>query len=70
MIYDHCNIFDLEIGENKIKMLITWEQYWYNPNTDESLHPDFNNPSHKPHWDYKGPEGEARLNTDGTWEWK
>lgn len=27
MIYDHCDIFDLEIGENKIKMLITWEQY-------------------------------------------
>jgi RHS repeat-associated protein len=39
-----------------------------------SLHPDFNHPSHAPHWDYEGegsgyPDG-ARLYLDGTWEEK
>jgi RHS repeat-associated protein len=45
---------------------------WYNPNTGESLHPDLDHPPPiKPHWDYEGPNGEkARLNTDGTWDWK
>jgi RHS repeat-associated protein len=43
---------------------------WHNDKTKESLHPDFNYPGHKPHWDYEGPDGQARLNTDGTWEWK
>lgn len=39
--------------------------------TQESLHPDFDHPlPKKPHWDYVGPDGKARLNTDGTWEWK
>ncbi len=27
MIYDHCDIFDLEIDDDKVKILITWEQY-------------------------------------------
>jgi hypothetical protein len=37
----------------------------------ESLHPDFDHPPPKgPHWDYVGPDGRARLNLDGTWEWK
>jgi hypothetical protein len=44
---------------------------WYNPETDQSLHPDLNHPSpDKPHWDYKGPgsspKGE-KLYLDGTW---
>ncbi len=44
---------------------------WHNQNTNESLHPDFNHPPPKaPQWDYEGPEGDARLNLDGTWEWK
>jgi RHS repeat-associated protein len=45
---------------------------WYNPKKKESLHPDFNHAGDvKPHWDYKGPGGEeARIYTDGTWEWK
>jgi hypothetical protein len=45
---------------------------WYNPVTGESLHPDLDHPLPvKPHWDYEGPNGEkARLNIDGTWEWK
>ncbi len=45
---------------------------WYNPSTGESLHPDLDHPPPiKPHWDYEGPNGEkARLNVDGTWEWK
>ena len=44
---------------------------WYNPNTEESLHPDLNHPPPvKPHWDYEGPNFPkgARLNTDGTWD--
>lgn len=50
----------------------TKEGSWYNPLTGESLHPDLDHPAPiKPHWDYEGPNGEkARLNTDGTWEWK
>ncbi len=45
---------------------------WYNPEKNESLHPDLDHPPPKsPHWDYVGPNNErARLNTDGTWEWK
>jgi len=27
MVYDHCDVFDLEIEESRIKLLITWEQY-------------------------------------------
>jgi hypothetical protein len=27
MIYDHCDIFDLEIDEYRLKMLLTWVQY-------------------------------------------
>jgi RHS repeat-associated protein len=48
------------------------EGSWYNPTLGESLHPDLDHPKPlKPHWDYDGPNGEkARLNTDGTWEWK
>lgn len=46
---------------------------WFNESTIESLHPDLNHPApKKPHWDYEGPgfpKG-ARLNTDGTWEYK
>jgi len=35
------------------------------------LHPDLEHlPPKKPHWDYEGPEGESRINTDGTWETK
>lgn len=44
---------------------------WHNPQTGESLRPDFNHPGNmKPHWDYQGSDGKARLNTDGSWEWK
>ncbi len=45
---------------------------YYNEETGESLHPDLDHPPPiKPHWDYEGPNGEkARLNTDGTFEWK
>ncbi|MBS0649746.1 MAG: hypothetical protein JSR93_01165 [Verrucomicrobia bacterium] len=45
---------------------------WFNSDTGESLHPDLDHPPpKKPHWDYESPNGEkARLNTDGTWEWK
>lgn len=27
MVYDHCEVFDLEIEECRLKMLITWKQY-------------------------------------------
>lgn len=48
---------------------------YFNPKTRERLRPDFHTPGHKPHWDYEtskpgGGKIEARLNTDGTWEWK
>jgi RHS repeat-associated protein len=44
---------------------------WYNKEKNQSLHPDIDHPPpQKPHWDYKGPEGEFRLNIDGTWEIK
>ena len=45
---------------------------WFNPETGESLHPDLDHPPpKKPHWDYESADGEkARLNVDGTWEWK
>ena len=45
---------------------------WFNPKTNECLHGDLNHPPpKKPHWDYDGPNKEkARLNIDGTWEWK
>ena len=34
----------------------------HNLPTEESFHPDFNHPPPKgPHWDYTGPDGEARL---------
>lgn len=37
MVYDHCDIFDLEINERKIKMLITWEQYAPKPQRTDML---------------------------------
>ncbi|MCB1073768.1 MAG: hypothetical protein KDK96_11815 [Chlamydiia bacterium] len=45
---------------------------WYNKETGESLHPDLDHPPpKKPHWDYEGPAGDkARINIDGTYEWK
>jgi len=45
---------------------------WFNSDTGESLHPDLDHPPpKKPHWDYESTDGEkARLNIDGTWEWK
>ncbi len=44
---------------------------WHNKDKKHSLRPDLNHPGDvKPHWDYKGPEGKARLNIDGTWEMK
>lgn len=41
---------------------------WYNPKTEESLHPDLNHPDPiGPHWDYTAPDGtEYRLNPDGS----
>ena len=27
MIYDHSDLFDIEIEKNKVKLLVTWEQY-------------------------------------------
>jgi hypothetical protein len=37
-----------------------WEKRgpnWFNPQTNESLHPDLNHPAGiPPHWDYKGEE--------------
>jgi RHS repeat-associated protein len=39
---------------------------WYNPKTDQSLHPDPNHGSPQgPHYDYKGPDGEYRIYPDG-----
>jgi RHS repeat-associated protein len=48
------------------------EGAWYNPETNEKLHPDFNhNGDVELHWDYKGPNNdEARIFIDGTWAWK
>ncbi len=46
---------------------------YHNEETGESLRPDFHTPGHKHHWDYEvrgKPEDKARLNTDGSWEWK
>ena len=44
---------------------------WYNSNTEESLRSDFDHPPPiKPHWDYLGPSGDARLYLDGKWEFK
>ncbi|MCB1073763.1 MAG: hypothetical protein KDK96_11790, partial [Chlamydiia bacterium] len=46
---------------------------WYNPNTKESLNPDFDHsPPIGPHWDYESPDfpGGTRLYPDGTWEFK
>jgi len=45
---------------------------WYNAETKESIHPDLSHPEPmKPHWDYENADKEeARLFTDGTWEWK
>jgi hypothetical protein len=41
---------------------------WYNPNTDESLHPDLSHPGPiGPHWDYVAPDGtQWRIFPDGT----
>lgn len=27
MVYNHCDLFELEIEEHKLKILVTWEQY-------------------------------------------
>ena len=44
---------------------------WVDTEKGHNLHPDLEHPSPKqPHWDFKGSEGEARLNLDGSWEWK
>lgn len=32
---------------------------WFNPETGESLHPDFNHPGMDPHWDWIDPKGIA-----------
>ncbi len=41
---------------------------WYNPTTDQTLHPDLNHPGPiGPHWDYKAPDGTwYRINPDGS----
>lgn len=42
---------------------------WYNPDTDESLHPDLDHPEpYGPHYDYDGPAGKYRVYPDGTVE--
>ncbi|NLD44520.1 MAG: hypothetical protein GX657_13625, partial [Chloroflexi bacterium] len=42
---------------------------YYNPQTDESLHPDLHSRWHAPHWDYVHPtRGAYRLYVDGTLE--
>jgi hypothetical protein len=43
---------------------------WYNPKTDESLHPDMNHgPPDGPHYDYKAPDGQQyRWFPDGRLE--
>lgn len=43
---------------------------WYNPGTDESLHPDLNHPDPiPPHWDYTDPSGDRyRWFLDGRME--
>ncbi len=34
---------------------------WYDPSTDQSLHPDLNHPNPKgPHYDYRGPDTDGR----------
>ncbi len=47
---------------------------WYNPNTQESLHPDLDHdPSIDPHWDYhdrNDPDNNGRWFLDGTFETK
>ncbi len=44
---------------------------WHNPETDESLHPDFEHEGMDPHWDYENASDErARLFLDGSWQWK
>jgi len=43
---------------------------WYDPQTQESFHPDLDHgPPIGPHWDYKGPLGEARIYPDNEWIW-
>lgn len=40
---------------------------WYNPETKESLRPDFNHPDPiGPHYDYKNPAGRFRIYPDGS----
>ncbi len=42
------------------------EGAWYNPETEESLHPDLTNPAHEPHYDYTAPDGSQwRIYPDG-----
>ena len=56
-------------GSGDRQRKVGWKD-WKQP-TEVRLHPDLNHPPPKaPHWDYEGPDGDARLNTDGTWEWK
>jgi RHS repeat-associated protein len=43
------------------------EGSWYNPSTNESLHPDLSHADVGPHWDYKDSSGnEFRIFPDGT----
>lgn len=39
---------------------------WYNPETKQTLHPDFDHPAPEgPHWDLKGPDGSYRVPPGG-----
>jgi hypothetical protein len=41
---------------------------WYNEGTGESYHPDFNNPKHPMHYDYKDTSGKWwRVYPHGDW---
>jgi RHS repeat-associated protein len=46
------------------------EGSWYDPESDESLHPDLKSEDHGPHYDYEGPSGNYRLYPDGRIEAK
>jgi hypothetical protein len=47
------------------------EGSWYDPENDESLHPDLKSEDHGPHYDYEAPDGsEYRIYPDGRIEAK
>ena len=49
----------------------TDEGAWWNPRTNEYLHPHFRPSKHGPHWDYRDPDGKCwRIYPDGRWESK